>query len=308
MVMVKSKFIWRYALAVLCLVSVFFTACDAEIEDKPDPTGATPSVTATKAVGPINQLIFNDTHNVAEEISLNVSLAILEEIDRFERFNDNAFQALVSTGLIEANEYEDEEAILTMEELVFELTKPGASPSNLPGTDCTEEGVCNCAIEGTRTYSGSLTVTVEANSRAGSIVGTYFITYDNCLDFVDLALDDGTCNMTIKTTGTIQQDINFTFSDFSNIDPNEVDTISQLSSRDINQTSVTQASLNFSNGDAFGTVFAEADTVDFDFALDYTDSTADVEPLGSLVHDGTEYNMVVMQDFMESLSNIEVCQ
>ncbi len=312
--MAKNNFFRHCALVPFLFLILQLSACDAAVEDDTDPTGATPSVTEAKAIGPTNQLVAQDTLNVANEISANTAIALqavfnFEDPDRtdFEDFDfDTGFQASVNPASInDIYSFETFSGTVAIEDLAEELTSDGAGSTEWPGTDCTSSGVCNCTIDGTRTYTGTLNITVGSESPSGSISGDYTITYTGCIELLQLDLDDGPCTMAVQLDGTIEQSVSVTFSNFT-----EAETSSDVVSYtdlDILQTTSNQSPISFINDTFPSSTPTAVDTVDFAFEYAFTDSTAIVEPDGFITHTAVDYNMVVLQEFIESSTNAEVC-
>lgn len=314
--------IYRHWLKVSLLFLVLqLAACDAAVEEETDPTGATPSVAEGQAIGPVNQLVAADTLAVANEISENTAIALqavfnFEDPDRtdFEDFDvETSFQASVNPSAVnDIYSFVSLDGTLAIEDLAQELTADGASATNWPGTDCAAGGVCNCTSGGTRTYTGTLNIAVDSDSPSGSISGDYAITYTNCVELLQLDLDDGVCTMAIELDGTLEQSLAITFSNFQEIDT--TDDFTTFTDFDISQTTSNQSPLSFANAASPTATFTAVDTVDFDFAYNFSDATAVIEPDGSvptqgpfITHTSVEYNMVVLQDFIESSTNAEIC-
>ncbi len=290
---------------------VMLTACDAASEDEDTgPDGATPTTTVAQAVGPVNQLVATDTLNVADEISENTAIA-LQEIYNFQEAErgDRFFQAAINQGAANSIfNFETDTGTLAIEDLAVALTSDSLStPNNWPGNDCTEDGTCNCTFGGTRDYTGTLDITSNTSEGSGTVSGNYDITYTDCIEPVSLEVSDTPCITYVNiVNGTLEQTVNIAFSNF--VETTSFEDYATSSDLDVAQTTVMQAPLSFTlSGSPTGTFTAE-DTATFDFVYDFTDGTAQIQPNGSVVYDSVEYNMVVMQNFVEDSTNAEVCQ
>jgi hypothetical protein len=168
-----------------------------------------------------------------------------------------------------------------------------ATDSDSNGVDATFEysESENCALGGTKTLVGELTVRLEPGGTQGSLSGDYFVVYDSCVVTVHVSTATEPCDVETQIEGTLSHTIDI---DFLDLNDNDLDSYAI-------QNSASVDALEFS--------INEGATRTADFDLDVTDNSQFNSPdvSGTVTFDSQNYDMNDMADFIADTSASSVC-
>lgn len=227
------------------------------------------------------------TATVASQIG-STNQQILEDVVHFER------------NLASGSDY-DFEHVLESLGAPRDPTNPNlvkrvpleAVDSDSDGVDATFEydESENCALGGTKTLVGELTVRLEPGGTQGSLSGDYFVVYDSCVETVHVSTTTEPCDVETQIEGTLSHTVDI---DFLDLNDNDLDTYTI-------QNSASVDALEFS--------INEGVTRTADFDLDVTDSSQfnDPDVSGTVTFDSQNYDVNDMADFIAGSSASSVC-
>lgn len=251
---------------ILILLAIF-SACDSNVDvDDGTGTGSTslsePTSDVAVNTAPVAEVLAGDVLNVGQDVRDNIR-DYVEEM----------------TGTSDGN---------TTGSNFLRFAQNSALTEEFPISDSID-----CDGGGSREISGEIQVTLNEDQVSGSMIGTFTISYDNCIETVLLTSDEGTCASQPTIAGDMPGSIDseFDLSDFQESE-NIVDTTLVEANSDV----AMEVSVASTASEQFYSI---------EYALLSTSGSTGFE--GTVAYEGDVYDLSEIEDFIATLSSDEAC-
>ncbi len=253
--------------SILLILLAVFSACDSNVDvDDDTGTGSTSLSEPTNEVAvntaPVAQVLADDVLNVGQDVRDNIS----DYVDEM-------------TGVSDGN---------TTGSNFLRFVQTSAITEEFPISDSID-----CDGGGSREVSGEIQVTLNEDQVSGSMIGTFTISYDNCIETVLLTSDEGACASQPTIAGDLPGSID-----------SEFDLSSYQESENIVDTTLVEAS-----SDVAMDISVAATASEQFYAIDYTllSSSGNTGFEGTVAYEGDVYDLSEIEDFIATLSSDVAC-
>lgn len=208
--------------------------------------------------------------------------------------------SLVTTDVI--NELDDIAA--SIDEYIEEASNTGGNgptenlrnaisgeDSSIETTITIDHGTVNCDAGGDRQFFGTLDLISNGSTEGGSAGGTLTFQYNNCIDIALLETSSGLCSITTTINGTITTTVDLTYGQLDPFDDTDVN---------IEADSASSAPLDIA-------IDSTASEQAYSFSHAISASSTDDNLDGTVTMDNEVYDIVEIQDFIESTTASVLC-
>jgi hypothetical protein len=274
---VKQKMImkplFKYFSVLMALFFMMTTSCNNNSSNPLadfDPATTNISNSIAQDVGYVSHLVTNDVSDFNTILSENILFEIQESLGFFDPGRPE-LQILFAV---------DAESEIQ----IFDRRDQPSGSTDLFYTEA-------CAVSGNKVFSGTMTVQPEQFSSGGTASGTYTVSYESCVDTVEVKLADGFCTVEVDINGTLLNESNFRFFDIEVYNPQQI-----IVSDDI--TSDEPLNVRQNN---------QITDIEFDFSFEGVSTITSLESSGVLIRNNQNFLVTELSNYLAVSDISEVC-